>query len=69
MTLLDDVSHFNVGDDDFASSWAPDGRALALAAAGYSGRGSQLLIVYADASGLSAVPGIDGAADPAWRPE
>jgi len=67
MTLLDDVSRFYSGDD-FASSWAPDGQALALAAAGSSGRGSQLLIINADASGLSAVPGIDGAADPAWRP-
>ncbi len=50
MTLLDDVSRFNAGDD-FASSWAPDGQALALAATGHSGRGSQLLIVNADAVG------------------
>ena len=68
MTLLDDVSRFNVGDD-FASSWAPDGQALALATSGSSDSGSRLYIINADGSGLSAVPGIVRANAPAWRPE
>jgi Tol biopolymer transport system component len=67
-TLLDDVSRFVVADD-LAFSWAPDGHALALATRGSSDSGSRLYIVNADGSGLSAVPGITSANDPAWRPQ
>jgi len=31
--------------------------------------GSRLFVINADGSGLSAVPGIKFAWDPAWRPE
>jgi len=31
--------------------------------------GSPLYVLGADGSGLSSVPGIDDAMDPAWRPE
>jgi hypothetical protein len=33
------------------------------------GTGGSPIVVKADGSGLSAVPGVDSAIDPAWRPE
>ena len=67
MSLLDPVSDYITGDLEAAPAWAPDGKAVAVAA--FGSIGSPLYIVMADGSGLSAVPGIDNAADPAWRPE
>ena len=52
-----------------ALSWSPDGRAIAFASSSLEDAGgSPLYIVNADGSGLSQVPGIDNAYDPAWRP-
>jgi Tol biopolymer transport system component len=76
-TLLDPVGDFITGNwlEDKRTSyanpaWSPDGKALALASSNDGvPRGSRLYIVNADGSGLSAVPGIETASDPAWRPE
>ena len=52
------------------TSWSPDGRTLAIASSGLQGmNGSRLYVINADGSGLSQVPGIESANDPAWRPE
>ena len=66
VTLLHPTTDFMMSTD-CACAWTPDGKALALSSAG--GTGSRLYIVNADGSGLSAVPGIETASDPAWRPE
>jgi hypothetical protein len=70
VTLLEPASDF-VNDPEVWTTWLPDGTALALAnGSGYYGnKGSRIYIVKADGSGLSAVPGIEDALDPAWRPE
>jgi Tol biopolymer transport system component len=70
LTLLDNVSGL-IGPDRFAAlAWSPDGSALAVASSSDGGsHGSRLYIVNADGSGLSAVPGIENAMDPAWRPQ
>jgi Tol biopolymer transport system component len=69
VTLLDPVSDFIPNDPKAAPAWTLDGHALAVASSDYLGfYGSRLYIVNADGSGLSAVPGIDNAEDPAWRP-
>jgi len=76
-TLLDPVGDFITGNwlEDKRTSyanpaWSPDGKALALASSNDGvPRGSRLYIVNADGSGLSAVPGVETASDPAWRPE
>lgn len=65
VTLLDPVSDFIV-DPDAAAAWTSDGKALAMASGGPMG--SRLYVVNADGSGLSAVPGVDTATYPAWRP-
>ena len=50
--------------------WSPDGKALALATSSWGAdMGTRLYIVNADGTGLSAVPGVEAAMDPAWRPE
>ena len=69
LTLLDNVTGL-IGPDRFAAlAWSPDGGALTVASSSDGGvRGSPLYIVNADGSGLSAVPGIEHAMDPAWRP-
>jgi Tol biopolymer transport system component len=75
-TLLDPVGDFITGNwlkdkgKSYATpAWAPDGKVLALASANDGvPRGSRLYIVNADGSGLSAVPGVETAFDPAWRP-
>jgi len=70
VTLLDPVSDFLSYGSYAALAWTPDGKALALAPAFDTGTiGSRLYVVNADGSGLSAVPGIDRAMDPSWRPE
>ena len=51
-------------------TWSPNGKALALASNDGGGiSGSRLYVVNADGSGLVAVPGVDSAKEPAWRPE
>jgi len=73
-TLLDGVSKlftFSASEHNVAPVWTPDGTALALASSDAYGMmsDSRLYIVNADGSGLSAVPGVDNAVAPAWRPE
>jgi Tol biopolymer transport system component len=70
VTLLDNVSDL-IPDEHYAAlTWTPDGQALAVASSSYDGyHGSRLYIVNADGSELSAVPGIDNAEDPSWRPQ
>jgi len=48
-------------------AWSPDGKALAIAGQTETSF-ERLYIVNADGTGLSAVPGVDSAKDPAWRP-
>jgi hypothetical protein len=51
-------------------AWTPDGKAISVPnSTGEGTAGSPIVVVRADGSGLSAVPGIDSASDPAWRPE
>ena len=69
VTLLDQVSALIAPDRFAALAWTPNGNALAVASSSDGGsHGSRLYIVNADGSGLSAVPGIETAMDPAWRP-
>lgn len=69
VTLLEPLSDF-IDNPEAAVGWTPDGRALAIASNDGGGPGGSILyIVNADGSGLTAVPGIDKALDPAWRPE
>ena len=76
VTLLEPVSDYvriGISEQDnltVTAAGAPNGKALAVAAAGYYGFvGSRIYVVNDDGSGLSAVPGIENAVDPAWRPE
>jgi Tol biopolymer transport system component len=61
-------------DTDFgclfvAIAWSPDAQALALACSDYMLHiGSDLYIVNADGSGLTAIPIPEGAFDPSWGP-
>jgi TolB protein len=53
-------------------SWSPDGQQLAITGSSVSyadAGGGPIYIIKADGSGLSAVPGVTGARDAAWRPE
>jgi len=69
VTLLDPVYDF-MSDPWTVPTWSPDGKALAIASSSLFGMtGSQLYIINADGSGLSAIPGIDSANDADWRPE
>jgi dipeptidyl aminopeptidase/acylaminoacyl peptidase len=70
VTLLDPVSDYAIGNA-LGAAWAPNGRALAFCSFGYDSadHGDRLYVVNADGTGLSAIPGIDNAQDPAWRPE
>ena len=60
-----------VFDPAAVPAWRPASKVLAVAAysGGHSILGSPLYVVNADGSGLSAVPGVEAAMDPAWRPE
>jgi Tol biopolymer transport system component len=66
IVLLDPIAAYAEGLVDAA--WSPDGKALAIAAQSETGF-SRLYIVNADGTGLSAVPGVDSAKQPAWRPQ
>jgi len=69
VTLLDPVYDY-MADPWTIPTWSPDGKALAISSNSLFGMtGSQLFIINADGSGLSAVPGIDSANDAAWRPQ
>jgi Tol biopolymer transport system component len=66
VTLLDPVAAYARYSVEVA--WSPDGEALAVAGQSETPF-SPLYIVNADGTGLSAVPGVDSAKEPAWRPE
>jgi hypothetical protein len=69
VTLLDPVAGYT-GDTTVDVSWSRDGQALAIAGLFDASEWvTRLMIVNADGTGLSAVPGIDAARDPSWRPE
>jgi Tol biopolymer transport system component len=70
VTLLEPVSDYILHDTSAALGWTWDGRAIVVAGgSGDTIHGSRLYVVDADGSGLSAVPGIETALDPDWRPE
>jgi Tol biopolymer transport system component len=73
VTVLEPASDFIPEAPNAAPAWTPDRQALALASSSWvehqQAGGSRLYVVNADGSGLSAVPGIDAAMDPAWRPQ
>ena len=66
VTLLDPVAAY--AEISVDAAWSPDGKALAIASQSETGF-SRIYIVNADGPGLSAVPGITDAREPAWRPE
>ncbi len=69
VVLLDHLSRHITPNPFAAPSWSPDGGAVAVASGDLTGYyGSRLFVINADGSGLSAVPGVEGAQDPAWRP-
>jgi Tol biopolymer transport system component len=69
VTLLDPVAGYTA-DHTVDVAWSPDGKALAIAGLFDASEWvTRLMIVNADGTGLSAVPGIDAARDPSWRPE
>jgi Tol biopolymer transport system component len=51
-----------------ASSWSPDGSQIAFSTGAYGLR-SALYTVNADGSGVTKVPNVRRAFDPAWRPQ
>ena len=65
VTLLDPVATY--AEDSVDVAWSPDGEALAIAGQSESDF-TRLYIVNGDGTGLSAVPGVDAAKEPAWRP-
>jgi dipeptidyl aminopeptidase/acylaminoacyl peptidase len=69
VVVLEPVSAYVRNDPVAVAAWRPGGEVLAVAT--YSPGsivGSPLYVLGADGSELSAVPGIDDAMDPAWRP-
>jgi len=53
-------------------SWSPDGKRIVFTHLVFYTGGVERDAIYvmnADGTGLSAVPGVDSAKDPAWRPE
>jgi Tol biopolymer transport system component len=67
--ILDPVQTY-LGRATANPSWSPDGKVLAVAANIWTDTqfDTGIFIVNADGTGLSVVPGIDAAFDPAWRP-
>jgi Tol biopolymer transport system component len=68
--ILLDLTDPAVGISSAHAGWTQDGKVIALANNDLATSvGSPLYIVNADGSGLSAVPGVETAYDPAWRPQ
>lgn len=67
VTLLNPVSSYMPGSITPDVSWAAGGQSLAVAAL-YDKGFTRIYVVNADGSGLSVIPGIEDARDPAWRP-
>jgi Tol biopolymer transport system component len=69
VTLMDETYGY-VFDPWARVSWSPDGEAMAFATDSMLLiLGSPLLVINADGTGLSRVPGCPSVFDPAWRPE
>jgi Tol biopolymer transport system component len=69
VTLMDETYGY-VFDSWTRVAWAPDGEAVAFSSDSMLlESGSFLMVVNADGSGLSRVPGVPRVFDPAWRPE
>jgi Tol biopolymer transport system component len=69
VTLLDE-SYSYVFGPWARVSWSPDGTAMAFSTDSMDlASDSFLLVINADGTGLSRVPGIPRVFDPAWRPE
>ncbi len=69
VTLMDETYGY-VFDPWARVAWSPDGAALAFSTDSMSlTTGSFLLVVNADGTGLSRVPGVPRVFDPAWRPK
>lgn len=70
VTVLERLGDYLPGSGDITLAWTPDGKTLSVAnSTGNWTSGSPIFVVNVDGSRLSAVPGIDTAIDPAWRPE
>ncbi|MEE4276557.1 MAG: hypothetical protein V2J16_11905 [Thermoleophilia bacterium] len=70
VALLKPVSDYVLHDPGVVPGWTRDRKALVVAASsGDTIHGSRLYVVSVRGSGLSAVPGIETALDPAWRPQ
>jgi hypothetical protein len=70
VVVLEPVSAYVPNDEVAVPAWHPAGKVLAVASYDpHMITGSPVYVLAADGSGLSAVPGIDTAMDPAWRPE
>jgi Tol biopolymer transport system component len=70
VVLLEPVLDFISDGAEAASAWTQNGAALAVASSEWGEMfGSRIYIVNADGSGLSAVPDVENALGPAWRPE
>jgi Tol biopolymer transport system component len=70
VVLLDPVEAY-LGRATAYPSWSPNGKTLAVAANNWTHVQcfTRIFIVNADGTGLSGVPGVEKAMDPAWRPE
>jgi Tol biopolymer transport system component len=70
LAVLKPLSTYVANDPVALAAWRPGGTVLAVAT--YepgSIVGSPIYVVNADGSGLSSVPGVTNAMDPAWRPQ
>ena len=70
--LITTLVNYLVPEPFTVPSWSPDGTHLAITGSSdpFGGAdGGPIYIVQVDGSGLSAVPGVNGARDAAWRPE
>ena len=70
VTLLHPALQYIPDGGEPTAAWTADGGALVLGSSGVGERlGSNLYVVNADGSGLTAVPGVENALSAAWRPE
>jgi Tol biopolymer transport system component len=70
LAALKPLSTYVTNDPVALAAWRPEGTILAVATYDPgSVVGSPIYVVNADGSGLSSVPGVTNAMDPAWRPQ
>jgi Tol biopolymer transport system component len=73
VTLVDQVRGY-VSGPNITLRWTADGKSLLIGHCGFVftdayGKGSRLLIVNTDGSGLSQVPSVEDAMDAEWQPQ